>query len=512
MDIVIGGTGTTRPINLYTSGNRNQLVLVTDGSVSMGGTLAVTGNITGPNVSSGADPGHTHTGASLSGIDISADTNLAATAPIIMTDDTMSLDYDATDFSVVGTTLTITDSGIDHDATTNFVALEHVDHSGVSISPGVGLSGGGTLEATRTLALDIHGLTGASPAVAVDEFPFWDETAGTARKITFTNLNSSLVAESLSTNLTAGSVVFSNGTNLSQDNTNFFWDSANVRLGIGSSGPTYTFYAKQAAVGRIAGFYATDVSSIGDEALIHIGGANLASHYGIEIGSAPEEGAPAAQKHAFIVKLNKGTGTDHVERFRVSSSGEIGPWVDTASPGTITNITGALIVGRFRGTGRVTGTVTGFNSKAVINSGAATGTTTNLKGGNYTVENNDADTVVTYAYGLTINNPTNAGTITNTRGLWIGSQTVGTQTNTPYGIYQDGASDYNYFAGKVGILDATPTAALDVNSDIIRLRTAKTPASSGAAGNQGDICWDADYIYVCTATNTWERAAIATWV
>lgn len=57
----------------------------------------------------------------------------------------------------------------------------------------------------------------------------------------------------------------------------------------------------------------------------------------------------------------------------------------------------------------------------------------------------------------------------------------------------------------------TATAALDVNSDIIRLRTSKTPASSGASGNAGDICWDANYIYVCTATNTWERAAIATW-
>jgi hypothetical protein len=38
-----------------------------------------------------------------------------------------------------------------------------------------------------------------------------------------------------------------------------------------------------------------------------------------------------------------------------------------------------------------------------------------------------------------------------------------------------------------------------------------TPASSGAAGNQGQICWDADYIYVCTAPSTWKRAALTTW-
>ena len=37
------------------------------------------------------------------------------------------------------------------------------------------------------------------------------------------------------------------------------------------------------------------------------------------------------------------------------------------------------------------------------------------------------------------------------------------------------------------------------------------PATSGATGTAGDIRYDADYIYVCTATNTWKRAAISTW-
>ncbi len=38
-----------------------------------------------------------------------------------------------------------------------------------------------------------------------------------------------------------------------------------------------------------------------------------------------------------------------------------------------------------------------------------------------------------------------------------------------------------------------------------------TPASAGAAGVAGTICWDVSYIYVCIATNTWKRAAIASW-
>jgi hypothetical protein len=65
--------------------------------------------------------------------------------------------------------------------------------------------------------------------------------------------------------------------------------------------------------------------------------------------------------------------------------------------------------------------------------------------------------------------------------------------------------------GNIGIATASPTAYLDVNSDIFRLRTAKTPATATAPGNTGDICWDANYIYVCVAANTWKRAVLATW-
>jgi hypothetical protein len=38
-----------------------------------------------------------------------------------------------------------------------------------------------------------------------------------------------------------------------------------------------------------------------------------------------------------------------------------------------------------------------------------------------------------------------------------------------------------------------------------------TPASASATGKAGSIVWDANFIYVCTATNTWKRVAIATW-
>ncbi len=65
--------------------------------------------------------------------------------------------------------------------------------------------------------------------------------------------------------------------------------------------------------------------------------------------------------------------------------------------------------------------------------------------------------------------------------------------------------------GSIGIGTATTTGALDVNDNRIRVRTAKTPSSATDTGNQGDICWDANFVYICTATNTWKRVAIGSW-
>lgn len=37
------------------------------------------------------------------------------------------------------------------------------------------------------------------------------------------------------------------------------------------------------------------------------------------------------------------------------------------------------------------------------------------------------------------------------------------------------------------------------------------PANSTASGVAGTIRYDSSYVYVCTATNTWKRAALSTW-
>jgi hypothetical protein len=66
--------------------------------------------------------------------------------------------------------------------------------------------------------------------------------------------------------------------------------------------------------------------------------------------------------------------------------------------------------------------------------------------------------------------------------------------------------------GKVLIGTTTAGASkLTINDDSIQVNTAKTPATAGATGTTGQIAWDANYVYVCIATNTWKRSALSTW-
>jgi len=80
------------------------------------------------------------------------------------------------------------------------------------------------------------------------------------------------------------------------------------------------------------------------------------------------------------------------------------------------------------------------------------------------------------------------------------------------GFTTSGTETFRAVAGNVLIGTSVPGASkLVVNDSSIQINTAKTPASATAAGTTGQVCWDSSFIYVCVATNTWKRVAIATW-
>lgn len=74
-------------------------------------------------------------------------------------------------------------SVVDHDALTNFVPNEHIDHSAISITVGTGLNGGGDLTASRTIMLSHLGLQNLTGPGA-DRVMFWDQSAGMLKWLT----------------------------------------------------------------------------------------------------------------------------------------------------------------------------------------------------------------------------------------------------------------------------------------------------------------------------------------
>lgn len=65
--------------------------------------------------------------------------------------------------------------------------------------------------------------------------------------------------------------------------------------------------------------------------------------------------------------------------------------------------------------------------------------------------------------------------------------------------------------GNVGIGTSSPTTKLDIVAQAIRIEQAFTPSSSSQTCAIGTITWDTGFVYICVATNTWKRSAIATW-
>lgn len=67
------------------------------------------------------------------------------------------------------------------------------------------------------------------------------------------------------------------------------------------------------------------------------------------------------------------------------------------------------------------------------------------------------------------------------------------------------------FTGRYLDIQLAGVSKFNIQADKINMSTSKTPSSATDTGTTGDICWDANYIYVCVGTNTWKRTAITTW-
>jgi len=198
-----------------------------------------------------------------------------------------------------------------------------------TISTTAPLSGGGDLSANRTLSIT-------------------QATTSTDGYLSSTNWNTFNNKFTLPA-LTSGSVLFSNGTTIAQDNANLFWDDTNNRLGIGTSTPANTLDVNGTA--RLNG--STTFGTIGTSTGMFwdntnnglaLGGSTLDTNYILQVNGAKGariSGTGAGYGYSLVRGsetssfANSGSGsglssttnllfnTASTERMRINSSGNV---------------------------------------------------------------------------------------------------------------------------------------------------------------------------------------------
>ena len=236
-------------------------------------------------------------------------------------------------------------------------------------------------------------------------------------------------------------------------------------VGIGTSSPSNRLSVKQSADNSAAGLGAK-IERNANDSMLFLGYRDNSDSWQI---NATFTSTGAFKPLTFH--------TADAERMRLDTSGNVG--IGTSSPTAPLDVNGTI---QSRGIGGEGGQVTLLNA------------TNTADGGVFDVDSSNNVRLFPGVNG--------ASTLIGSLGTTGGTVQFFTATAERMRIDS---------SGNVGIGTSSPTAKLDVDADTVRVRTAKTPASATAAGNAGDICWDSSYVYVCVATNTWKRAAIATW-
>ena len=171
----LNSNGTLANISYNNGGNivfsrtvEGNVYVTSSGSISIDGGLSLSGNVLSGNVlgtSSFANALSTARHFSITGSDGTASAqsfdgtaNVGLPFALSTTGVSSGVYGDASKSAQItidskGRITNASNVNIDHDALTNFVANEHIDHSGVNLSAGSGLTGGGDITASRSFAV-----------------------------------------------------------------------------------------------------------------------------------------------------------------------------------------------------------------------------------------------------------------------------------------------------------------------------------------------------------------------
>jgi nitrogen fixation protein len=331
------------------------------------------------------------------------------------------------------------------------------------------------------------------------------------------------------TSATAGSILFAGVSGvLAQDNSNLFWDDTNNRLGIGKSTPSTTLDV----LGNITINTLTQGILISNRYITGTDGRNIFIGGGgqsITGGTGANSSYNLSCGYTALNALTNGY-YNHAIGFESSLS------ITTATGNTSfgfrslkTNITGSdnTAIGTNALRQNTAGANTAVGSDSLINNVGGNYNTavglTSLRdniGGIYNTAVGAQSLLVNSSGNNNVAVGLQAG-YTNSTGsnnIFIGYQSVGasaTESNRAW--IGNGSTASTWLGGNV-IIGTTTNAGykLDCNGTLRANQfylsaLNSTPASATATGTLGEIRIDANYIYVCTATNTWKRSAISTW-
>lgn len=147
------------------------------------------------------------------------------------------------------------ETAINHDNLTNFVSNEHVDHSTVTITAGNVLTGGGDITTSRTIDLDIPGLTQAAPSGDLGAFFVYATGSDLYRKSSLSDLNGALNHDNLSGFVANEHIDWTNTTNLIS--------AGGISVASGVAASSGTVAGNAMAIGSAAtGFFSADINGV----------------------------------------------------------------------------------------------------------------------------------------------------------------------------------------------------------------------------------------------------------
>lgn len=90
--------------------------------------------------------------------------------------------------------------------------------------------------------------------------------------------------------------------------------------------------------------------------------------------------------------------------------------------------------------------------------------------------------------------------------------TTATAARTALGLGTAATRNTGTSGTAIPLLNTANTwSANQVFSASVIISASSPPATATASGTAGQVTWDANYLYVCVATNSWKRTALSAW-